>query len=239
MEKFNLLVWFPWLNFYTENVILQLLFIFAVLLFVLASTLYYASLYMFLFILIMGIFLAYYNLEVLSGFLLVVEFTAFFVIILFLLALNFEGKLLNRDVTWVTFFIPLSLVYLFCLYVFSKPASLDFLNASYYWDDYYADTADDVINDIAGLYLSFYNFNGFLFFLFGLLLFFATLVCVTLFRVVRTRTQEHLVSMQYVFNFFKDLVNFEFLRKQGMTNQTRRRSVTRLVRFKQKNVTKK
>ena len=54
---------------------------------------------MFLFILIMGIFLAYYNLEVLSGFLLVVEFTAFFVIILFLLALNFEGKLLNRDVT--------------------------------------------------------------------------------------------------------------------------------------------
>ena len=64
-------------------------------------------------------------------------------------------------------------------------------------------------------------------------------MCVTLFRVVRTRTQEHLVSMQYVFNFFKDLVNFEFLRKQGMTNQTRRRSVTRLVRFKQKNVTKK
>ena len=102
------------------------------------------------------------------------------------------------------------------------------------------DFNDDIINDIAGLYLSFYNFNGVLFFFFGLLLFFATLVCVNLFRVVRTRTQEHLVSMQYVFKFFKDLVSFDFLRKQGLTNQNQHRPVTRLVRFKKKkNVTKK
>lgn len=194
---------------------------------------------MFLFILMVAIFLAYYNLEVLSGFLLVVEFTAFFVIVLFLLALNFEGKLDNRDSTWLKFSLPVAGLYLGGFYAFSKPASLDFLNASYYWDDYYADLNDDILNDIAGLYLSFYNFNGLLFFFFGLLLFFATLVCVTLFRIVRTKTQEHLISMQYVFTFFKDLVNFEFLRKQSMTSQTRHRPVTRLVRFKRKNVTKK
>jgi hypothetical protein len=93
----TLLLWFPWLNFYTENVVLQLLCLFVLILFATAPTLYYASLYTLLFVLTNGVFLSYYNLEVLTGFLLVVEFTAFFVLILFLLALNFEGRLPNRE----------------------------------------------------------------------------------------------------------------------------------------------
>lgn len=235
----NLLAWFPWLNFYTENAILQLLLLFALLLFSLATTLYYAAVYMFLFILLTGVFLAYYNLEVLTGFLLVVEFTAFFVIILFLMALNFESKLANVDHTLLTYAIILFLSYLFFFFTFSKPDSLDFLNATYYWDDYYADLQDDVMNDVFGLYLSYYNFNGVLFFLFGLMIFSATLTCVNFFKILRVKTQEHLVTLQYVYNFFRDLVSFDFLRKQNLSNQTRRKPATRLVRSRPKNVTKK
>ena len=95
------------------------------------------------------------------------------------------------------------------------------------------------MNDIFGLYLSYYNFNGFLFFLFAFLIFVATLTCVNFFKILRIKTQEHLVTFKYVFDFFKDLLNFEFLRKQNATNQTRRRPATRLVRSRPKNASKK
>jgi hypothetical protein len=85
-----------------------------------------------MFVLLNGVFLAYYNLEVLTGFLLVVEFTAFFVVILFLLALNFEGKLSNTYLLPTFYASILILGYLFFVCSFSKPASLDFLNATYY-----------------------------------------------------------------------------------------------------------
>lgn len=95
------------------------------------------------------------------------------------------------------------------------------------------------MNDVFGLYLSYYNFNGVLFFLFGLMIFSATLTCVNFFKILRVKTQEHLVTLQYVYNFFRDLVSFDFLRKQNLSNQTRRKPATRLVRSRPKNVTKK
>ena len=95
------------------------------------------------------------------------------------------------------------------------------------------------MNDVFSLYLSYYSFNGFLFFLFALLIFIATLTCVNFFKILRVKTQEHLVTLQYVYNFFQDLLNFEFLRRQNLTNQSRRKPVTRLVRSRPKNVTKK
>lgn len=94
------------------------------------------------------------------------------------------------------------------------------------------------MNDIFGLYLSYYSFNSPLFFMFGCLIFIATLVCINLLRAIRVQSQQNTVSMAYIFKFFKDLVNFEFLRKQNMSNQNRRRPVTRIVRFKKQNAAK-
>ncbi len=87
----NLLLWFPWLNFYSESLFLQLLIVVTFYYFISSTNLFYASFTLFTFILLLGIFLAYYNLEVLTGFLLVIEFTAFFIILLFLLSMNFES----------------------------------------------------------------------------------------------------------------------------------------------------
>lgn len=95
------------------------------------------------------------------------------------------------------------------------------------------------MNDVFGLYLSYYTFNGVLFFLFAVLIFIATLTCVNFFKILRIKTQEHLVTFQDIYAFFQDLVNFEFLRKQNLTNQIRRKAATRLVRSRPKNVTKK
>ena len=72
--------------------------------------LYYAAISLFLFIFLFGVILAYYNLEVLTGFLLVTEFTAFFIIIIFLLSMNFEVLNKNR------FFSFIVLLYFFCIF---------------------------------------------------------------------------------------------------------------------------
>lgn len=78
---------------------------------------------------LLGVFLAFYNLEVLTGFLFVVELTAFFIIILFLLTLNFEGSLVNKSKSFLVFSFVLVGVYLLFLYVFTRPTALTFLNA--------------------------------------------------------------------------------------------------------------
>lgn len=234
-----MLFWFPWLNFYTENVLLQFVIVLTIFLFITAATLYYAAIYLLLFVFLAGVFLIYYNLEVLTGFLFVLELTAFFIIILFLLALNFTGRLPNKDNFGAKCGMGFIILYLFFFYAFSKPASLEILNATHHWDDYYDAISDDIMNDIFGLYLSYYFFNSFIFFLFGFLIFIASLICINLFLVIRRTAQERAVSFKYVFDFFKDLLAFEFLRKQSSSNQTRRKGTTRLVRKKKKNVTKK
>lgn len=232
LSGFSILYWFPWLNFYSECLVLQLVMIISLYLFITSSNLYYLTVYMLLNIFLMGVFLAFYNLEVLTGFLLVVELTAFFIIVLFLLTLNFEGSLVNRSKSFASFSFVLLFAYLFFLFIFTRHHTPTFLNAIEHWDDYYEALNNDIMNDIFGLYLSYYSFNSPLFFLFGCLIFLATLVCISLLRAIRVYSQQNIVSMEYIFKFFKDLVGFDFLRKQNMTQQNKRRAVTRLVKFK-------
>ena len=70
-----------------------------------------------------------YNLEVLTGFLLVVELTAVLVIILFLLALNFEGRRSSHPTPMVWGYSILFVSYAFFCHVFTRPQPFKFLNA--------------------------------------------------------------------------------------------------------------
>lgn len=83
-------------------------------------------------IFLLGVFLAFYNLEVLTGFLFVVELTAFFIIVLFLLTLNFEGALINKIKSFTSFGFVLLGAYLFFLHIFTRHQGLGFLNAVHY-----------------------------------------------------------------------------------------------------------
>ena len=89
----NIIGWFPWLNFYSECAILQIGLIITFFFFNQAKTLFYAIIYMFLLFIWVGVFLAYYNVELFSGFLWVVEVSIFFILILFLFFFNFSGEL--------------------------------------------------------------------------------------------------------------------------------------------------
>jgi hypothetical protein len=95
------------------------------------------------------------------------------------------------------------------------------------------------MNDIFGLYLSYYFINSFLFFLFAILIFIASLICIILVKTSKASLYNTTLSFSYVFDFFKDFMSFDFLRKQNMNYQTKRKATTRLVKFKKLNVAKK
>lgn len=109
--------------------LLQLLMITSIYLFISSSNLFYLAIYLLLNVFFLGVFLAFYNLEVLTGFLFVVEITAFFIIILFLLTLNFEGSLINRSKNFIIFSVVLLGAYLLFLYIFTRHIAMNFLNA--------------------------------------------------------------------------------------------------------------
>ena len=75
--------------------------------------------------------------------------------------------------------------------------------------------------------------------MFAFLIFFATLLCVNLAAVSRAQVQHSSQPLRDVFNFVKDLVAFDFRRKQDTNQQQRRKAMTRFVKFGKSNVTEK
>ena len=235
----NLLLWFPWLNFYSESAFLQVLIITIFYFFITSTNLFYAAFSLFSFILLIGIFLAYYNLEVLTGFLLVVEFTAFFIILLFLLSMNFEALIKNGVFSFFIFSLFILITFLFFIVFDYQKEYFYFLNPVLYLDDFYEILSNSVSNDIFGLYLSYYFINSFLFFLFFFLIFIASLICIMLVKVSKFSLYNSTLSFSYIFDFFKNITSFDFLRKQSMLYQNKRKPVTKLIKFSKLNVAEK
>jgi hypothetical protein len=88
------------------------------------------------------------------------------------------------------------------------------------------------MNDIFGLFLSYYYFNSLLFFLFGLLIFLATIICINLLNFSKQNSMDSLSLNLKVFNFFKDFLSFEFLRKQNLFYQNLKKPAARVIRKK-------
>ena len=192
---------------------------------------------MLLIIFVWGIILSLYNFEVLTGFLFVLELTAVFIIILFLLALNFEGKQNKSGSIFLYTWFLILLNFLFYLYIYTKPFINKQLNSFSYYDDYYSSIWNKINNDLAGLYICYYQINIPLFVIFAFFIFFATLACVQLSNISKIKVQIALTSLKFVFNFFTDLLSFDFKRRQNNIFQQRRYAYTRFVNFNKTNVT--
>jgi hypothetical protein len=77
---------------------------------------------------IWGLVLALYNLEVLTGFLFVVELTAVLVLVLFVLALNFEGRTSQATQALYWGYALLVAVFALLLHMFTRPVDFKGLN---------------------------------------------------------------------------------------------------------------
>lgn len=93
------------------------------------------------------------------------------------------------------------------------------LYSDIYWVDYYEAFNNDQMNDFFGFFISYYTLNTIILMIIGLILFFGSIVCVLLFRLIKV------VKFNNVNNFFETLEYSQsflysiFMRKQDLFEQ--------------------
>jgi hypothetical protein len=76
------------------------------------------------------------------------------------------------------------------------------------------------MNDFTPLTLSYYSINSAEFIIIGLLLLLGSVACVNLYKSNKNYTIVKQSNLLNMFDFFKDFINFSFIRKQDLNNQT-------------------
>lgn len=105
-------------------------------------------------------------------------------------------------------------------------------NNIFLWDDYYEALNNSKMNDLFGIYISYYLINSFEFIIIGLLLLIASVVCVNLNKFNRNIKANNYYELITLFDFFEDFVKFIFMRKQNLVDQEISSASTRMFKKK-------
>lgn len=202
------------------------------------NNLYFCLFYVFLLFFYIGIFLSLYNLELFTAFLWLTECVIIFVSILFLFYLNVYGNINKNNIFVYSFkYYGIFILFFIFMILFVWPFELEnFLNKElinyFIWDDYYEALFNLKMNDLFGLYLSYYYINSFEFILIGLLLLIASVIAVNLNKFNRNIKSNNYYDLLSIFDFFEDFTKFLFLRKQNLMDQTISSTSTRMFKKK-------
>lgn len=234
----DLFIYCNWLfNFSVSQTLLpQLILLYTLFLMIRSKNIFYALVYFFLELLFLGIFTAFYQMELYTGFLWVAEFSIVLVFLILLIYLNTDGYL-----KYTNFTSALRYLYLFAVsipIIFSIRYShihmpYDFIfDYVTLWDDFYESLHNVATNDFNGLFISYYVINSFEFVVFALLLFFGTLLCVALYRVFFVYKLIPYSNFFSIFDFFSIKLNYNFLRHQNLHKQTSTPASNRVIKKK-------
>lgn len=102
----------------------------------------------------------------------------------------------------------------------------------FYFDDYYESLYNVRMNDLYGLFISYYYLNSFEFLIIGILLLIASLVSVNINQFNRNIKSNNYYDLLSLFNFFDDFIKFLFLRKQNLLDQSITSTSTRIFKKK-------
>lgn len=232
--------WFPWLNFFSEVAILQTLFFFSLYSLFFSKNIFYSLINFLFFVILSGVFLCYFNLEFLSGFLWVAEFTILFIFILFFFFLNQTGSFYKKKNFFFSNFVLLIVFvtfWIFCTFFFEP--FFDLLNLYFFWDNFFQSKFFLVLNDIHGFFLSYYIFNGFIFFIFGFLILLTSIVCINLLKAIKSNIYTFINNSLNILKYVEDFISFDFLRKQDVFKQNLRKPVNYMHTRKKKEWSKK
>jgi hypothetical protein len=88
------------------------------------------------------------------------------------------------------------------------------------------------MTDFYGLFLIYYYFNSFLTFLIFFLLFVASVICVVLFKQTKSSRKLHIGSYLSNYDYFKNVTNFLFYRRQNVSKQSNSLAATKIFKKK-------
>lgn len=205
---------------------MQFIIIYVLYLIFFTNNLYFSLFYLFFQFFLFGLFLAFFNLELFTAFLWLTECVIVFITILFLFYLNVFGDKIKINFFFFSFkFFGCFIGLLFILNVYNYPYEFELFlplnfKLNYLIEDFYESLFNDKLNDFFSLFLGYYVFNSFELILIGLLLLFASLVCVNLNKFNSNLRLNNYYDFFVIFDFFEDFLNFTFLRKQNLNDQT-------------------
>lgn len=220
----NFIYYFPWVTFFDDSWVIQLLLIYVLYLIFSNLNIFYVLLYLFLEIVLIGFFIGLIQMELFTGFLWVVEGTVIFIAIILLIHLNSDGLNLNINLKVHKFLYVFPMFFFFLLlfksnYYLNDNLYINFLNINELYDNYYEALENKNMNDFLLLYLSFYLINSIEFIFIGMLLLIGSVVCVQLNKTQKTLKIENLNNFFNIFKFYSDFLNFFFFRKQNLFKQ--------------------
>lgn len=232
---FNM-IWWPWISIFSETLFIQFCIVYLLFLLVNSKNIYYTLLYFFVEVFYIGFFLCYYQMELFAGFLWVVECTVVFIFLLLLFFVNFKGFLNNFEkkiyffnkFIFVVFFFFISVIY---FHDYEGNVKNE-LNITCMWDDFYESVYNTNMNDFTCLLISYYSINSFEFLIVGLILLIGSVLCVNLYKNNKNVRLQSYGNFFNFFNFFVDSINYNFIRKQNLTNQNRAIPSSRIFKKK-------
>lgn len=209
------------LNYSIEYVIIQLAMLILLFLIVNNTNLYYNLLYLLLLIFFFGLILCMCNNELTAGFLWVTEIIVVFVLLLLLFYVNIYGD--SKKIILKYNYFMFLLILFFCL-VLPYDISYDeeelmILYSDIYWVDYYEALNNDQMNDFFGFFMSYYTLNSIILIVLGLILFFGSIVCVLLFRLIKVVKFNNVNNFFETLRFSQSFLYSIFMRKQDLFEQ--------------------
>lgn len=184
-----------------------------------------------------GIVISINQLEFFTGFLYVLEITVVFVMLIMFFFFNFKGSLsfkINEFLSlWPIFF---SIVYSIPTVSYEEEGLLPIsFQTSFLWDNYYESLNQHIMNDFAGLFISYYIVNSLELIIIGFMLFLGSIVVVSLYSTISLSKR---ISFNLITSFltsYTKLYETLFLRLQSLSYQSYRSDSLKHVLPKSRN----
>jgi hypothetical protein len=208
---------------------LQVLILYVLCLLMLVSNHFWLLLYIYIFVVLCAIKLVASNNDLFAAFLLLLELTIVFIMLIFIFYINtlltssvFNYKLMNYTnaiaclfVLFYDFFIILPEGFYDFYFLVTLQNYYDWLNFS-------------SINDLLSLFLQYYYLNSYILITFGYFLLIASVLCINIFKKIHTtklqQNSQFFLKLKSLFWLFK----FIFFKKQSVLSQVNKKSVIRL-----------
>lgn len=223
-------------TFSFEVIFFQLIIFYLLILIYISVNIYYSLLYITFLFFIFGIFLSFWQLDIYTGFLWLLELTIIFVFLLILFYLNFKGYSQHNTELKTNILnlykVMFILIYIVINFMFISNSELIILNefSEYiFYENYYEALTNHNMNDFSVFLLSYYDFNSLEFIIIGIILLVGSMICVNLYKINKNSTAESFSQFSSFFKLFKDSLTYNFLRKQSLVNQNLTLPSTRIV----------
>lgn len=183
---------------------------------------------MFFLIFYFGLILSLLQAEIFTGFLWTTEFTVILIALILFFYLNVEGSILKININISNFYYVFFLIF-FLFFFFSYFSFFDSINYynelnwiffNFYFDDWYESLNNFLMTDFISLYTTYYSINSVEFLIIGYLLFLGSLIAVALNKSQKNSKINENSNFLKLFNFFSNFLNYSFLRKQNLNDQS-------------------